>query len=80
MNYTPLKFKENALKALRNTNLRKNLTRAISHTLSKRVEVVSELPNCEDLRQRAHDIKKHTIENLSHYLELFEKKGDGKWN
>ncbi|CUS77392.1 L-lactate dehydrogenase complex protein LldF [Candidatus Kryptonium thompsonii] len=74
MNYTPLKFKENALKALRNTNLRKNLTRAISHTLSKRVEVVSELPNWEDLRQRAHDIKKHTIENLSHYLELFEKR------
>jgi len=74
LNYTPSKFKENALKALANENLRKNLTKAISHTLSKRAEVVSELPNWEELRQKAHDIKKHAIENLAYYLEMFETK------
>lgn len=74
LNYTPSKFKENALKALANDNLRRNLTKAIFHTLSKRIEVVSELPDWEELRQKAHDIKKHTIENLAYYLEMFENK------
>ncbi len=73
MEYTPLKFRENALKALKDENLRRNLNRAINHTLSKRAIVVSELPDWENLRQIAHDIKKHTIENLDYYLELFEK-------
>lgn len=74
MEYTPLKFKENAIKALEDESLRRNLNRAISHTLSRRAIVVSELPDWENLRQIAHDIKKHTIENLEYYLELFEKK------
>ncbi len=74
MNYIPSKFRNNAVKALLNVNLRKNLTRAISHTLSKRVEVVSELPDWENLRQKAHEIKKHTIENLAYYLDLFEER------
>ncbi len=74
MKYTPLKFKENAIKAIKNESLRKNLNRAIQHTLSKRIEVVSELSDWEQLRQTAHDIKKHTIENLAYYLELFESK------
>lgn len=74
MNYTPQKFSINAKRALENEKLRANLTRAIKHTLTKRTEVVSELSNWEELRQLAHDIKKHTIENLGYYLELFEKR------
>ena len=31
------------------------------------------LPRYEEMRQRAHDLKKHTIENLDHYMEEFEK-------
>ncbi len=73
MRYTPLKFKESAIKALKDENLRRNLNRAINHTLSRRAIVVSELSDWENLRQIAHDIKKHTIENLDYYLELFEK-------
>ncbi len=74
MKYSAQKFSINAIRALENKKLRANLTRAIKHTLTKRVEVVSELSNWEELRQLAHDIKKHTIENLGYYLELFEKK------
>ncbi|MCX7761204.1 MAG: LutB/LldF family L-lactate oxidation iron-sulfur protein [Candidatus Kryptonium sp.] len=68
------KFKENVSRALTNQTLRKNLNRAITHTLSKRIEVVSELTNWEELREKAHNIRKHTIENLAYYLENFEKK------
>lgn len=73
-NHDLTKFKENVLRALTNETLRKNLNRAITHTLSKRIEVVSELPNWEELREKAHNIRKHTIENLAYYLEKFEKK------
>src|SRR5580698_7593313 len=31
------------------------------------------LPDWQELRQHAHDIKKHTLENLDHYLELLER-------
>lgn len=72
--FTLSKFKDRIEKALTNENLRKNLNKAISHTLSKRTEVISELPDWESLRKSAHRIKKHTIENLTHYLKIFEDK------
>jgi len=72
--YTPLRFKENALRFIQDEKRRANLNRAIHHTLSKRIEVVSELPDWEILRQRAHDIRKEAIENIWHYIEIFEKK------
>jgi L-lactate dehydrogenase complex protein LldF len=31
------------------------------------------LPDWQELRQHAHDIKKHTLENLDHYLEELER-------
>ena len=31
------------------------------------------LPCYEEMRQHAHDLKKHTIKNLDHYIEEFEK-------
>src|ERR1022692_3667693 len=41
----------------------------------KRIEAVSPgvLPDYQELRTQAHDIKKHTIDNLDHYLEEYER-------
>src|SRR5580698_7706042 len=41
----------------------------------KRIDAVSDdvLPDYQDLRTQANAIKKHTIDNLDHYLEEFER-------
>lgn len=74
MNITPRLFKENAVACLHNEQLRRNLERATSLSLQTRLAVVSEIANWEDLRQRAHEIKKETIEHLAEYLERLEQK------
>jgi L-lactate dehydrogenase complex protein LldF len=53
-------------------NLRGNLQRAMAHSLRKRLEVVSDFPDWEQMRETARSIKAHTIAHLSHYLEQFE--------
>jgi L-lactate dehydrogenase complex protein LldF len=48
---------------------------ATARLKEKRIEVVSSeaLPDYQELRTQANAIKKHTIDNLDHYLEEFER-------
>src|SRR5277367_6323112 len=39
---------------------------------SKRDEAASRVPEWEQLRDLASEIKEHTLSNLAHYLEMFE--------
>jgi L-lactate dehydrogenase complex protein LldF len=73
MEFTPRLFKESAISSIRNQKLQANLKKATLLSLETRSAVVSEITNWEDLRKRAHDIKKETIDHLAHYLEEFER-------
>ncbi len=53
--------------------LRGNIRRATHTSLGKRAAVVEDFPRWEEMRTMAHDIKKHVMDNLAHYLELFER-------
>jgi L-lactate dehydrogenase complex protein LldF len=48
---------------------------ATARLKEKRSEVVAAelLPDYQELREQAHLIKRHSLENLDHYLEVFEK-------
>ena len=65
--------------AIRNTLADQRLQSAIytatGRLVEKRKEVTSPavLPDYQELRAQANAIKKHTVENLDYYLELFEK-------
>ena len=77
MRYSPKYFKDNIADALANTQLRKNLTKALNHSLAVREEVKNEYgTQWEILREKAHTIKANTINHLFDYLRLFEKKAE----
>ncbi len=59
---------------LDNANLQLAVYTATGRLVDKRKAVVSPeaLPDYQELRTQANLIKKHTIENLDHYLEMFE--------
>lgn len=67
-------FKENARDALDNKTLQKALRNVRGNFINKRKKAVDELPEFDELRDSARDIKDHTLENLDLYLEEFEKK------
>lgn len=46
---------------------------ALYFVREKRDKMASGVPEWEELRQMASDMKQHTVMNLAHYLELFEK-------
>ena len=73
MNLTPRFFKKYASENLRNPRLRKTYGTATVHALEKRLHAIQEVPEWEDLRDRAHEIKKDVINHLDYYLETFEK-------
>jgi L-lactate dehydrogenase complex protein LldF len=66
-------FKSQAKRALKNVNLQNALIRTKSHFIDKRRAAVNALPEFDALRQRARDIKEHTLAHLDFYLEQFEK-------
>lgn len=72
MKTTPLKTKKYAKKAVKDQELKKALLFATASTVESRQKIIDELPYWEQLRAKAHDIKKQTIENLDKYLEEFE--------
>ena len=76
MDLTPRRFKTYAKKNLSNPQLRKAYQFATTHALLKRKERVREIPEWEELRDRAHELKKQVIENLGTYLEQLEEKVD----
>ena len=57
---------------LADTQLRKNVRHATTVIQNKRKQVVNELPDWQELRESARQIKDHTLRHLAHYLEQFE--------
>ncbi len=61
-------------KALADAHLQEAIYTATGRLMDHRRQVVSPeaLPDYQELREQAHRIKKHTLENLDYYLEQFE--------
>ncbi len=67
-------FKENAHRALADAGLQKALARSGPSFIARRSAAVAALPEFEQLRDTARDIKNHTLANLDFYLEAWEAK------
>ncbi|WP_169543737.1 LutB/LldF family L-lactate oxidation iron-sulfur protein [Sneathiella aquimaris] len=74
MQVTSRKFKENAHEAMQDDDLRAALNRVKTGFTTARANAAADLPEFEDLRDKARDIKDHVLENLDYYLEHFEEK------
>ncbi len=68
----PRDFKANARAALADRQLSDALSRMSAGLVPKRADAVAALPEFDALRDRAREIKDHTLANLDHYLEVFE--------
>jgi len=69
---TSSRFPENARTAIDNPVLQAALGNLKRGFPVKRAEVVADLPEFEELREAAKQIKNHTLENLDAYLEIYE--------
>ncbi len=67
-------FKENAHRAIADAGLQRALARSGSSFIARRTAAVAALPEFEQLRNIARDIKNHTLANLDFYLETWEAK------
>jgi L-lactate dehydrogenase complex protein LldF len=67
-------FKQNAHRALGDAGLQRALARSGSSFIARRTAAVENLPEFEQLRDAARDIKNHTIAHLDFYLEAYEAK------
>lgn len=65
-------FPKAAKEAIQNDQLRRNVHHATDVIRAKRALRVEEMPDWEELRQAASDIKAHTLAHLDHYLMQFE--------
>jgi len=65
-------FKEDAKKALEDKDLQASLQKLGTGFPLKRLAAMERLPEFEDLRDQARDIKDHTLAHLDFYLEKFE--------
>jgi len=66
-------FPAGAKTALGNAQLRRNVHHATNVIRTKRALRVEEMPDWQQLRQAASDIKAHTLAHLDHYLVEFER-------
>ncbi len=73
MKQTSHDFKPNVKKALADQTLKIALNRTTSLLQSRRTKVIEEYPEYAAARAAAEKIKDHTLNNLAHYLEMFEK-------
>ncbi|ESR25555.1 LutB/LldF family L-lactate oxidation iron-sulfur protein [Lutibaculum baratangense] len=71
---TSPRFKANAREALADKDLQRALTKVPSGFIAKRAKAREKLPEFDALRDRARDIKNHTLAHLDLYLERFEAK------
>jgi L-lactate dehydrogenase complex protein LldF len=71
---TSPRFKENAREALVDPNLQTALKFVEVNFIARRKEVADKLPEFEDLRDSARDIKNHTLAHLDLYLEAYEQR------
>ncbi len=67
-------FKQNARAALDDAPLQDALAKLAVGFPVKRLQAAARLPEFEDLRDQARDIKNHVLENLDTYLEVYEQK------
>jgi L-lactate dehydrogenase complex protein LldF len=58
--------------AVKDLDLRRKVQKATGTSLIKRKQTVDEIPEWEELRQQAHDIKRDVIDRLDEYLVRFE--------
>jgi len=65
-------FPKGARTLLTNDQLRRNVRRATDIIRAKRGKVVAEMPDWEQLRESAKQIKTNVLRNLDQYLEQFE--------
>jgi len=65
-------FPKASRQLLGNEQLRRNVRRATDVIRNKRANVVAEMPDWEDLRNAAREIKRNVLRNLDSYLEQFE--------
>ncbi|MCB8820486.1 LutB/LldF family L-lactate oxidation iron-sulfur protein [Microvirga rosea] len=71
---TSPQFKQNAARALADTQLQKALGNVKQGFIDKRQRAADKLPEFEALRDAARDIKNHTLQHLDLYLEAYEEK------
>jgi L-lactate dehydrogenase complex protein LldF len=69
---SPKYFKENVILSCRDERLRAVVKKATVHSLQKRQEVIEEVENWEQLRQRGYEIRKESVNNLGKYIKEFE--------
>ncbi len=72
-NPTTPAFKANARGALDNENLQAALRGSRGKFVANRAKARSDLPEFDDLRDHARDIKNHVLAHLDLYLEAYEK-------
>ncbi len=72
MKTSPLQTKELIHDALQNTDLRRAVDKATDSSTESRQKIVDQIPYWEELRSKAHLIKKDVVEHLDIYLEHFE--------
>lgn len=73
MQITAPRFKENASRALDDPDLQRALGHVQRGFIEKRSKAAEALPEFEDLRDAARDIKNHVLAHLDLYLEEYEK-------
>lgn len=71
---TSPQFKSNAARALADEQLQRALGNVKNGFIEKRQKAADKLPEFEDLRDAARDIKNHTLAHLDLYLERYEEK------
>jgi len=68
----PEHFKQLVGERIHDDALRGNIRRATRTSLEKRLAVISDYDDWEELRSLGYDIKRHVIDHLPYYLKKFE--------
>jgi L-lactate dehydrogenase complex protein LldF len=71
---SPLHFREQAAAALNDAPLQRALGNVRAGFIAKRAKAVAKLPEFDDLRDAAVEIKNHTLAHLDLYLAAFERR------
>ena len=74
MDITSPSFKSNARSALSDPQLQRAMGNVKAGFIHKRQNARDKLPEFDELRDQARDIKNHTLEHLDLYYEIYEKK------
>ncbi|MFN0262532.1 LutB/LldF family L-lactate oxidation iron-sulfur protein [Tepidamorphus sp. 3E244] len=74
MQITSTSFKDNARGAMADADLQRALGNVEKGFIEKRAKAVAKLPEFDDLRDSARDIKNHTLAHLDLYLERYEER------